>query len=295
MLNAGNVLCDPKTHIAKKMRALFYLRNIQTEEASQALCKAFESPSVLLKHEVAYVLGQMRIESTVPKLIEVLDNVGEDEIVRHEAGEALGNFDPTIEIVEALKRNLESESVPVRETCYIALRKFEEGRPNSDKESDNKSNGLSKAGSSDPAYPLTNTTFEEASRIFLDTNEDLYKRYKAMFYLRDLGSKEAIEALGRGMEDASALFKHEISFICGQMASPQSVDFLLKGMANEEEHGMVRHECAEALGIIGTRECLEGLVKYQFSKCDILRESVEVAIDLHGFINSTEGEYCVVE
>lgn len=277
---AKSLLLSQDTHIAKKMRALFFLRNILTDESASILCSAFQDKSVLLKHEVAYVLGQMRLESTLPTLITVLDNQEEDEIVRHEAGEALGNFPYREDVAEALERNLRSDSVPVRETCYIARRKLED-----------KGSEISEFGSRDPAYPLADCPYEEAVRIYLDRNEDIYLRYKAMFFLRDVG---AVEVLGRGMEDDSALFKHEISFICGQMADPRSIGFLVKVMGDEKEHGMVRHECAEALGIIGTKECLEALVKFRSSDCEILRESVEVAIDIHGYVNSNQSEYCEV-
>ncbi|KAF9763976.1 Deoxyhypusine hydroxylase [Nosema granulosis] len=277
------ILLSDDTHIAKKMRSIFFLRNITTDESARILCEAFKSTSVLLKHEVAYVLGQMQIEETIPVLIKVLDDQNEDEIVRHEAGEALGNFPYRKDIAEALERNIQCSSIPVRETCYIARKKMQDS-----------GSEISEFGSRDPAYPLQGVSFEEAKETFLDTTKDIYLRYKAMFYLRDLGTKEAIEVLGRGMEDRSSLFKHEISFICGQMANPHSIGFLVEAMGSEEEHGMVRHECAEALGIIGTKECLEALVKYQYSKCDILRESVEVAIDIHGYVNSNQGEYCEI-
>lgn len=279
---AKSTLLDKNTHIAKKMRSLFYLRNIKTEESALILCEAFKDTSVLLKHEVAYVLGQMLLDCTIPVLIEVLNNENEDEIVRHEAGEALGNFPFSEKIAQILEKNIKSNSKPVSETCFIAFNKINLKR-----------NDISVFNSRDPAYPLENVSFEEATKIFL-SNENLYKRYEAMFFLRNLGTKEAIKILGKGMDDESALFKHEIAFICGQMANPLSTDFLIEKMNNENEHGMVRHECAEALGIIGNEKCLKALVKFKESKCDILRESVEVAIDLHGYVNSDEKEYCVV-
>lgn len=50
----------------------------------------FSSDSVLLKHEVAYVMGQMRDPHAIKYLNSVLADVSRDPIVRHEAGEALG-------------------------------------------------------------------------------------------------------------------------------------------------------------------------------------------------------------
>ena len=44
----------------------------------------FKDESALLKHELAYCLGQIRSESALPVLEEVLRNTSEDPMVRHE-------------------------------------------------------------------------------------------------------------------------------------------------------------------------------------------------------------------
>ena len=44
--------------------------------------------SCLFRHEVAYVLGQMRAKTAVPALLEVLADAGDDPIVRHEVRRA---------------------------------------------------------------------------------------------------------------------------------------------------------------------------------------------------------------
>lgn len=284
---AEKIISNDEEHIAKKMRALFFLRNILTDESVKILCKAFKDKSVLLKHEVAYVLGQMRLDTAIDTLIKVLNDKNEDEIVRHEAGEALGNYKLRDDIIEALEVNSKCGILPVEETCYLALKKIKSD-----------SDYVSLCESRDPALPMEGMNILIAEKIFLNDRECMYKRYQAMFYLRDTiiinKCTKALEILCKGLNDKSALFKHEVSFVFGQIRSPASVKFLINCMRNENEHGMVRHECAEALGIIGTEECLKELVKYQYDKCDILRESVEVAIDLHGYINSREQEYCEV-
>lgn len=72
--------------IAKRMRAMFYLRTIGTPEAVRVLCQALEDKagSCLYRHELAYVLGQMRDATAVPALTAVLEDVADDVIVRHE-------------------------------------------------------------------------------------------------------------------------------------------------------------------------------------------------------------------
>ena len=79
-----------------------------------------------------------------------------------------------------------------------------------------------------------------------------------MFYLRDAAEyTNTIDILGQGLRDKSALFKHEVSFVFGQIRSADSVKYLVECMRDENEHAMVRHECAEALGIIERDECLK--------------------------------------
>ena len=75
--------------IAKRMRAMFYLRTIGTPEAVKVLCQALEDKtgSCLYRHELAYVLGQMRDATAVPALTAVLEDVADDVIVRHEVRE----------------------------------------------------------------------------------------------------------------------------------------------------------------------------------------------------------------
>lgn len=46
---------------AQRYRALFGLRNKGGREAVEALGEAFKCRSALLKHEIAYVMGQMQV------------------------------------------------------------------------------------------------------------------------------------------------------------------------------------------------------------------------------------------
>ena len=71
-------LCDEQEKMFQRMRALFALRNIGGKPAVDSLADAFESSSALLKHEIAYVLGQMQDDNAVPYLIERLEDLEED-------------------------------------------------------------------------------------------------------------------------------------------------------------------------------------------------------------------------
>ena len=61
--------------LAARFRALFVLRNIKDNQSVSWIGKAFSDPSALLKHELAYCLGQMQNKSAIPVLSEVLEDV----------------------------------------------------------------------------------------------------------------------------------------------------------------------------------------------------------------------------
>jgi deoxyhypusine monooxygenase len=70
---------------------------------------------------------------------------------------------------------------------------------------------------------------------------------------RDTGSgsegDEAALALVSGMlsERSSALFRHEVAFVLGQLQRPSTVPGLVRALTDLHEHRMVRHEAAEVL------------------------------------------------
>lgn len=92
LLNAkGNV------PLAHRFRALFTLKSFGkstavveeddvsvSDAAIQIIAQAFNDPSALLKHELAYVLGQMGNLRAVPVLERVLGDIHQDAMVRHE-------------------------------------------------------------------------------------------------------------------------------------------------------------------------------------------------------------------
>jgi deoxyhypusine monooxygenase len=82
----GDLLVNQAVPMKARNRALFTLKNLGGREAIRNICKGFKDPSALLKHECAYCLGQMQDESAIDPLIEVLANINEDPMVRHEAG-----------------------------------------------------------------------------------------------------------------------------------------------------------------------------------------------------------------
>lgn len=83
----GKVLNDQNRPLKERFRALFTLRNIGGPTALKCINECFKDPSALLKHELAYCLGQMQDKRAIPSLIAVLENPEQEPMVRHEAGD----------------------------------------------------------------------------------------------------------------------------------------------------------------------------------------------------------------
>ncbi|KAF4617701.1 hypothetical protein D9613_005813 [Agrocybe pediades] len=290
-----------------RFRALFTLKSLKSEEAVQIIAKGFKDESALLKHELAYCLGQIKKTSALPALESVLRDTSEDPMVRHEAAEAMGAISD-LSSVPVLKEFAKDSERSVRETCEIAVDKIEW-----DNSEEGKKHYASLNEETIPLYtsidpaPATSgllqgpskeedksaENVERLRKELIDTNLPLFKRYRAMFALRNIGTPAAVDALASGFSDDSALFKHEIAFIFGQLLDPHSVPSLLKVLEDKNESDMVRHEAAEALGGIATPEVLPHL-RLWMNKEDaprVVRESCQVAIDMWEHENSGEFQY----
>lgn len=134
VLTLRKTLTTESAPLALRFRALFSLKHLASQPASdpqtlpaiQAIAAAFASPSALLKHELAYCLGQTGNLAAVPFLRAVLENKDEDSMCRHEAAEALGALGDvdSLEILRQL-RDTKDEVDVVRETCEIAVARIE--------------------------------------------------------------------------------------------------------------------------------------------------------------------------
>ena len=302
-----HTLSTESTPLAARFRALFDLKHHaslhpetpETVPAIHAIASAFTSPSALLKHELAYCLGQTGNLEAVPPLRAVLSNREEDPMCRHEAAEALGALGDVGSVVLLREMEHDQEAV-VRETCELALGRIawlhsSEGKSEVD-------GGIRKSDfiSVDPAPPVAmmmqrgkdgkeaRLTIDQLQARLMNVQLGLFERYRAMFALRDLASPPdlptalpAVLALATGFQDTSALFRHEIAFVFGQLCHPASIPYLKASLARAGEMAMVRHEAAEALGSLGDEDGVEDFLKgFLDDPEDVVRESVVVALDM---------------
>eukprot|EP00592_Proboscia_alata_P016060 CAMPEP_0194395540 /NCGR_PEP_ID=MMETSP0174-20130528/124480_1 /TAXON_ID=216777 /ORGANISM="Proboscia alata, Strain PI-D3" /LENGTH=386 /DNA_ID=CAMNT_0039191487 /DNA_START=95 /DNA_END=1252 /DNA_ORIENTATION=+ len=277
----------------------------------------------LMRHEFAYVMGQLREPRCCPYLEQTLDNTNDDVMVRHECAEALGAIADPASLVRLEYHANEDARVEISETCRIAVDFLRwtlgEGENGKGQEYDAPmacACMLSPYDSIDPAppHPLHASMISETCRIAVDflrwtlgegtsgegegeegrpeydapmacacmlspydsidpapphplhasipttqlglnlrsPTHPLFERYRIMFSLRNRGSKDAVVELCETLvnDESSALLRHEIAYVLGQMQHPVSINYLAESLRREGEHVMVRHEAAEALGAI---------------------------------------------
>lgn len=286
----GRDLVDPRQDLTKRFRALFTLRSLGGAEAIEWIGKAFTDESALLKHELAYCLGQMQDKRAIPTLIAVLKDTQQEPMVRHEAGEALGAIGDSV-VLDLLKEFSQDPVIEVAETCQLAVRRLEWLQSGGEKQLQDGSTDKNPYYSVDPAPPAARKSVSELRSTLLDESLPLFDRYRAMFALRNLGTEEAVLALGDGLHCSSALFRHEIGYVLGQMQHLAAVPALRAALERSDENPMVRHEAAEALGSIGRDECLAVLCHYREDPERVVKESCEVALDMLEYENSDQFQY----
>lgn len=103
----------------------------------------------------------------------------------------------------------------------------------------------------------------------------LPEKYRVLFSLRNCANASALPALILGLKDHSALFRHDVAFAIGQRQDKEAIDALVRVLDDAKENSMVRHEAAEALGAIGTEECLQPLKRHE---SDSIQEVAETCL-----------------
>ncbi len=143
----------------------------------------------------------------------------------------------------------------------------------------------------DPAPPSEESKVTLLREKICDENEKMFQRMRALFALRNIGGKDAVDALAAAFESDSALLKHEIAYVMGQMQDSAAIPYLIERLEDKKEDVMVRHEAAEALGAIGDRKALSVLEKFVNDDEIVVSESCEVALDLLEWVSSKNLDY----
>ena len=147
---------------------------------------------------------------------------------------------------------------------------------------------VSQYGSVDPAPPIMQGEINDWESSLTDSNIPMFQRMRNVFSLRNDGTDAACIALCSGFNSNSALLRHEVAYVLGQMQNQVAIPTLINVLSDEDEHVMVRHEAAEALGAIGDYSVIPILEKFVNHPMPEISESCEVAIDLLDWCKSKE-------
>lgn len=302
-----DIICNPNYDIRQRISVLFQLRSIANFGCIKVLEKALlaEPESDLLRHEICYVFGQMlSTEENINEIENFLNREIFDKpdkwasIVLHEAAEALGNICNNNN-VELLNKFSKYEDEIIKETCLLSLEnvKWLNETNKGQTEGLNHESDCKMYNTNDPAPPFNYVKYKEYSdlnNLRKILNEDnLFNQYRVLFTLRNIGTKEAVDIMCECFSDKfTALFKHEVAFVLGQMAKTAK-NALLKleiVLQDENESSIVRHETALALGEISeSRELLE---KYTSHKDKLVAESCIIATEFIEYWNEFKGDCC---
>jgi deoxyhypusine monooxygenase len=265
---------DPSHAIGMRMRAAYYLKQLhannhdkehqqQQDKIVDILSKGLleKGHGSLMRHEFAYVMGQLKDERCCQTMEHVLLQNDDCVIVRHECAEALGAIGaersrPVLE--QTILENLNVKELS--DTCRLALNVMDWRQSGGDPNEPPAACAcmLNPYSSVDPAPPHpahVSKSTKELGDILLDASLALFERYRAMFSLRNRGGSDAVQELGKALvEDTSSpLLRHEVAYVLGQLQHQDSVEALEQSLRRTDEHTMVRHESAEALGAIEAR------------------------------------------
>ena len=286
-------LQQPLAPIEDKYRMLFCSRQAAPSKPVliEALVQALAGEqSVLMRHEIAYVMGQVGDESAIPALVRMLDDQDEDEVTRHEAAEGLAAIDAEGSI-QHFERYASSESLPLlAQTCELAIEATRKrDLPGAipvcvcqqyEKVTTERSIEYQ---SVDPAGGIEGATMTDIPIMgeqLADESAPLYTRYQAMFTLRNLGGPSAVKQLADGLrsDSSSPCFRHEVAFVLGQMEEENATEALIEALARPDEHAVVRHEAAIALGSIGGDAGEAALQQFKDDVVPMVAESCQAAL-----------------
>ena len=305
MVDLRAAIAETSAPLAMRMRAVYYLRTIASEEAVDVLAAALldRENTPLMRHELAYVLGQIRNARACPTLEAVLADERDDAMVRHESAEALGAIGEERSL-ELLQRCAGEPVIEVAETCRIASefvrwkRRQQAGGAAAGEAAPIMCACMSPYSSHDPAPAdpeFDGLAVAAVGAVLCDPKQQLFRRYGAMFALRNRGGEEAVRALGEALvsDASSALLRHEVAFVLGQMQHPAAIEPLSTSLERTDEHSMVRHESAEALGAIEGDDaewarCEEILRRFLSDHDPVVVESCQVALDAAAYWQQEE-------
>jgi len=132
---------------------------------------------------------------------------------------------------------------------------------------------------------LNDNLVDYVFKYILDPDTQVYNKYKATYFLREVESRQAAEALGNLLKPeyrklTGPLLRHEICFIFGQLGDKGEVAInnILETMDDLSENEIVRHEALSAYSAISLDK--RPIEKYLNDSSRVVKESAIVCLDM---------------
>ena len=278
----------------------FALGQMRAKEATQTLIAVLKNQNEhgMTRHECAEALGAIADETSLEVLRDMREDAKHRE-VRETASLALRSVEHVVgnsSISSGSSRNVETTTTGAlvgskKESTAVVVDEEEDG-------------GGYATYSVDPVPAMDESVETETlADIILDDAADIWDRYAAMFALRNRAQKTfgltkktkeneqlvqlCSSTLGKTLRSEtvqSALLKHEICYVLGQLRDDDDNEIARKALfeclEDPNEHAMVRHEAAEAIGSRGGEGAEAILRKYLACEDRVVSESCEVALDM---------------
>ncbi|KAI0562270.1 deoxyhypusine hydroxylase [Gracilaria domingensis] len=160
-------------------------------------------------------------------------DASEDFMVRHEAAEAMGEL-AHASALPLFKRYASDQSLAqeIRKTCLLVVHGIQWPQIAHGNAPDVPYTSV------DPAPAHHEQDVDQLRTVICDTSKRLFERDKSMFALRNKGGEQAVLGLCAGMQadKESALFRHAVAYVLGQMQHQASIPTLQQFLRDQNEH-----------------------------------------------------------
>jgi len=282
----------------------FALGQMRAKEATQTLIAVLKNQNEhgMTRHECAEALGAIADETSLEVLRDMREDAKHRE-VRETASLALRRVEHVVGNSSSSSSGGSSNVATTTTGALVGSKKESTAVVVVDEEEDGGGGGYA-TYSVDPVPAMDESVETETlADIILDDAADIWDRYAAMFALRNRAQKTfgltkktkeneqlvqlCSSTLGKTLRSEtvqSALLKHEICYVLGQLRDDDDNEIARKALfeclEDPNEHAMVRHEAAEAIGSRGGEGAEAILRKYLACEDRVVSESCEVALDM---------------
>jgi deoxyhypusine monooxygenase len=263
----------PREPVDHRYQALFFTRTTApSKEAQVALLEATLAieTSVLLRHEICYLMGQSGSPAAIPTLRRILHAEDEDEVTRHEAAEALAALEAPGLLEDLQAYEASRDTLPLlADTCKLALeglKRKEDARVCGCQNGEKIQGG--RFITTDPAKGDPTASTKDIPRLeatLMDESLALFDRYEAAF-------------------------THELAFVLAQLEDEATAACLVAKLEDPCEHAVVRHEAAMALSAMDGSDAKAALLRNLKDPDPMVHESCKASLSTMAYWAAWEAE-----